>query len=418
MMSTRGSAPASPVLDPPGSSALSPAGACTEALFKEAKRRRRRRRLAAAGAILALAALAIAFGVTRAPRLPGPGGPRTGQAGGGPGTGVAPGTSVAWVDYNGRLHIGDLTAGTQHVVATINANPAMPLTQVGGRIYWLDQASTFVPALGHRSEVIREIDLASGRIRVVGPGQSVFPAADGRHVFVSRTDTSLLEVPVGGTAPPRLLRLPPGWFVPYGQSIGVGNGILAQSADRGRITRGSTTGVWNPGSRRVRETGRDRNIELASPPGAGATLLAWVPLSCAPGQDCRLRITSAQTLSTRTVRSPLRHGFAAGGAFSPGGRRLAVFANLTGDPHAAVLALIDTRTGSLRLVPSARTDMGAPLIWARWLPDGRHLIAGGIDSGYLVDASTMTARPLAFMKGPAHDGEDVDYSTVVIPPRR
>lgn len=413
MVSTRDSAPVSPspVPGPPGPAAPAPVTGCTEALFKEARRRRRRRRLAVLGASLIVVAVAIGFGAIRAGRLPGSPGARTGPEGTAPGAGIAPGTSVAWVDYNGRLHVGNLTAGTQHVVATINANPAVPLTQGGSHIYW--------PG---RSGVIREIDLASGRIRDAGRGQAAFPAADGRHVFISRTDTSFVEVPATGTAAPHEhpLRVPPGWFVPYGLGVSVGNGILVQSADRGTDPRHRTVGVWNPRSGKVRVVGRNhRVIDVASPPGIGGGLLAWLPWGCAPGRDCRLRITSAQTLATTTVRSPLRHGFAVGGeAFSPDGRWLAAFVNLTGDAHTGQLAVVNTRTGTLRLVPGARTDMGEPRTWAQWLPDGRHLIAGGIDSGYLVDAPTMTAGQLAFIRGAAHDGEDVNYSAVIVPSRR
>jgi hypothetical protein len=423
-----GGTPVSPLVAPPGPSPApaavgSPApAAVAEALFKEARRRRRRRWLAVLAASLVLAAAAaIGFSAIRAPRQPASGAARTGPASTAHG-GVAPGTSVAWVDYNGRLHLGDLATGTQRVVAGIDAYPAQPLSQVGSHIYWVDQAGTYVPALGHWSEVVRELDLASGRIRVVGPGQSVFPATDGRHVFISRTDTSLVEVPVTGSGAPHPLTLSPGWFVPYGQGIGLANGILVQSADRAPVTRARTFGVWNPRSRRVRAVGRDYQvIDAVSPPGARSSLLAWVPESCVPAQDCLMRITSAQTLSTRTVRSPLRHGFADGGAFSPDGTQLAVFVNLNGEPSAAQLAMVDTRTGTLRLVPGARTQMGEPVSWARWLPDGRHLLAGGLDASYLVNPSTMTARPMFFIHGPDHyieASEDLNYSAVVVPLRQ
>jgi hypothetical protein len=391
-----------------------------EALFKEARRRRRRRRLAGLASLIVVAAAAVGFSALRAPHQPASGRARTGLAGVAQGGGVAAGTSVAWVDYNGRLHLGDLAAGTQRVVATIKTDPAWPLTQAGGHIYWVDAGQNTAPS----QMVVRELDPASGRTQEVGPGEFVFPATDGRHVFISRTDTRIVEVPVAGSAAPRRLTLPPGWFVPYGASMGVADGILVQSADRPDRTHPRSFGVWNPRSGRVRGLGTDfQVIDAVRPPGARGSLLAWVPATCTPGQDCLIRITSTRTLSTRTVRSPLHHGFASGGAFSPDGARLAVFVNLTGgpSPSSAQLALADTRTGALRLVPGARVAMGEPAAWARWLPDGRHLVAGGLEESYLVDASAMTARPMFFIHGPDHyieASQDLNYSAVIVPPHR
>jgi hypothetical protein len=414
----------SPVAAPPGPSAPAPAGAgslAAKALFKEARRRRRRRRAAvlAAGLVLAAAA-ATGFSALRALHQPASGRARTGLARTAHGASVGPGTSVAWVDYRGRLHLGDMAAGTQRVVATIRTDPAWPLTQAGGHIYWVDAGQNIAPS----QMVVRELDPASGRIREVGRGQFVFPATDGRHVFISRTDTRIVEVPVAGSGAPRRLTLPPDWFMPYGASMGVADGILVQSADRPDGTRHRTFGVWNPRSGRVWVLGTDfQVIDAVRPPGARGSLIAWVPATCTPGQDCLVRITSTRTLSIRTVRSPLHHGFAVGGAFSPDGTTLAVFVNLNGgpSPSAAQLALIDTRTGTLRLVPGARTGMGAPVAWARWLPDGRHLVAGGIEESYLVDAPTMKARPMFFITGPNHyieASQDLNYSAVIVPPRR
>ena len=410
----------SPVAAPAATGSLA-----AEALFEEARRRRRRRRLAGLAASLIVVAAAAAgaatgFSALRAPHQPASGRARTGLASTTHGAGVAPRTLVAWVDYRGRLHLGDLAAGTQRVVATVKTDPAWPLTQAGGHLYWVDAGQNTAPS----QMVVRELDPASGRTQEVGPGQFVFPAADGRHVFISRTETRIVEVPVAGSGAPRTLTLPPGWFVPNGASMGVADGILVQSADRPDRAHPRTFGVWNPRSGRVRVLGTGfQVIGAVRPPGARGSLLAWVPATCTPGQDCRIRITSTRTLSTKTARSPLHHGFAAGGAFSPDGTRLAVFVNLNGGPSpgSAQLAVVDTRTGALRLVPGARIQMGEPAAWARWLPDGRHLVAGGLEESYLVDASAMTGRPMFFIHGPDHyieASQDLNYSAVIVPPRR
>ena len=65
--------------------------------------------------------------------------------------------------------------------------------------------------------------------------------------------------------------------------------------------------------------------------------------------------------------------------------------------------------------------MGEPAAWARWLPGGRHLVAGGVEESYLVDASAMTARPMFFIHGTDHyieASQDLNYSAVIVPPRR
>jgi hypothetical protein len=439
----------SPVAAPPGPvtslAAGPPVPPDPEALFKEAKRRRRRRRLAGLAAFLVLAA-AGTIGIIAAGPLhkPAPGPAGTGPARAMPHVSVAPGTSVAWVDFHGHLHLGDLATGSQRVVARIHAYPALPLTQAGGGIFWVDHRGAYVPALHHWSRVVRELDLATGRTHVVGPGQSVFPAADGRHVFISVTDTTLYESPVAGhRRSPRLRRLPAGWFMPWGDGVAVSGGVLVQSVyplAGVRLPHTSHTfGVWDPRSGEVRPIMRGYDlIGAASPAGAHGGLLAWLPISCSLGQNCRMRITSLPAESTRLVPSPLGRGFASGGAFSPDGRWLAVFVNraptlkLKGIPASkeipdtALLALIDTRTGVLRLVPGTVTETVGPLLaWVRWLPDGRHLIAGGNDSSYLVNTSAMTARPMYFLPGRDHgrdryiqDTGDLNITAVVVPPRR
>jgi len=103
------------------------------------------------------------------------------------------------------------------------------------------------------------------------------------------------------------------------------------------------------------------------------------------------------------VRSPLPGGFAMGGAFSPSGNRLAVFLN-AGTGQAARLALVDPATGAIRVAPTPRLALGIDIAWARWLPDGSHLIVGA-GTGYLVDAATLSAEPI----------EGLDYTAAILP---
>jgi hypothetical protein len=68
---------------------------------------------------------------------------------------------------------------------------------------------------------------------------------------------------------------------------------------------------------------------------------------------CPITITNTVTLVSRTLRSPPGDGFVLGGAFSPDGRHLAVFANDSPEPggQTAGLAIASTITGAVRLVP-------------------------------------------------------------------
>jgi hypothetical protein len=358
-----------------------------------------------------------------------------GREGGGtrPAGAAAAGSSSAvavWFD-GVSLHVGDIHLDgsvSQRVVAEVNA-AALPLVPARGRVYWVDPAGTFVPALGHWSEVVRYLDVATGTIGTAGAGQTVFLSADGRDLFMSQTATSLTESPLtaGGTA--RQLALPRGWYLPGGDGLadlvsGAGlataNGIVVQSRESPG-QGGRVLALWNPGTGQVAVIGRARGvIDAYTPPGARYSLLAWLPADCRPPGACALTITNTATRSARTVRSPLPGGFALGGAFLPAGSagaRLAVFLN-EDSATAAQLALVHLATGTVRVAPRPRLALGEDIAWARWLPDGAHLVVGaGAGRSYLVDAATLSAEPLLGARGHGDDGGDIDYTTAIVPLR-
>jgi hypothetical protein len=128
-----------------------------------------------------------------------------------------------------------------------------------------------------------------------------------------------------------------------------------------------------------------------------------------------LNLTDLATGTTKRIRSPLGYGFDNGGAFSPDGRQLAVFAKTNpgfSDPETR-LALIDVATGSLRLVPGATLAIGEAVAWAQWLPRSGQVIVGGLQADhFLVDSTTLRSMSFSFL----HDGnQDVNYSAVVLP---
>jgi hypothetical protein len=404
--------PARAVIAAPGPAASSAAEA--EALFAEAHRRRRRRRLAGGVACLLLGGSAAAGLMTA---WPGDGaGTHHGHPGGaaaprGPGFTLPP-ARVAWVDYGGQLHIGDLATGAQRVVATVDASPSDPLIAAGGRLYWAGGSQDAAP--------VGEYDIATGTIRYLPPGNSVFTSADGRHLYIAQTGTRLIELPADGTGAPRQLVLPAGWYLSgLLGNWSVAGGIVVYSSDADPSRHPVTLAAWNPATGSVKIIGRDLDvIDVYTPPGAGYSLLAWTPAGCA--QACPVGITNTSTLASLTVPSPNRYGFTYGGlfssgAFSPDGTRLAVFLNTTNprDPYnepISELAIVNTRTGTLQLVRAARLGTYEDVGWARWLPGSNQLIVGAEAGSYAADAATLTVRAFSF--GPVND---INFSATVLP---
>jgi hypothetical protein len=331
-----------------------------------------------------------------------------------------PAAQVAWADYNGRLHIGSLVTGHQRVAAVANSDPAVPLIAAGDHLYWVSTGGTYWQ--------IQSLDLATGKIANLGFGMAVFASADGRQVFIAQTGESLLEFPAAGGRS-RSLSLPAGWFVAglsddFTSPAAVSGGVLVQASDSASSSRPTKLAVWNPDSGRLAliSSGVSANgglLGAVTPPGANYSLIAWWQGSCYPS-SCALQITNTATRSTRTLRSPLGHGFAYGVAFSQDGGELAAFANTFGlstTPAPAELAIISARTGAVRLVPHVSLPMGQDIAWARWLPGGKMLLAGGSTFSGVVNSGTLAVRPYYFVPGRDHyieDSQDVNYSAVVI----
>ena len=411
------------VIAPPASSC----GSAAQALFQEARRRRRRRWLAGIAVVVAASA-AVAMSAVRLHRAPGREAGRTVPAD----TAMEGRSLAAVVWFDGiRLYVGGIHLGgrvIQRAVAEVNAD-FLPLVQADGRVYWVDPAGSFVPALGHWSQLVMYLNVATG-----GAGQTVFLSADGRYLLMSQTATSLTQTPVTAAGAPRQLTLPRGWYMPggdglpdlfSGEGFATANGIIVQSQEsQGALA--PILALWNPRSGKVEVIGRGRAvIDAYTPPGAHYSLLAWLPAACRFPSNCLLKITNTATLSTRAVRSPLRGGFALGGAFSPSGTQLAVFLNTSGW---ARLALVNLGTGTMRVAPSPWPALGQDIGWARWLPDGLHLVVGAGTGGYLVDAATLSAQRLFFTRGHDHyignsddyigGSQDINFTAAIVPPAR
>jgi hypothetical protein len=384
------------------------------ALFAAARRRRRRIRLTSS-IVVALAVMALALGLAWPRHLPG-------RHGGNPVPVLGSGTThaaqvplLAWVDFSGRVSLGNLATFTTRVVARIDADPSTPLVPFGGHIYWINQGGGYVDG-AFWPRTVEELDPATGKSTDIGPGEFVFLSADRRRLYISTTDSTLTELPASAAGDTSQLTLPAGWYLPSGISIATANGVVVQSNDAQALTHPPDLAVWNPQTGQVKVIGRTvRNaIGAYTPRGADYTLLAWMPASCR-FPFCPIKITNTATLSSRALHSPLSYGFVLGGAFSPDGRRLAVFAISDGRKaggETAELAIVSTATGAVRLIPKVRMTVGEDVDWVRWLPGSTRLVVLASRS-YLVTATTLVARPFHFTGG----GQDVNFSAELIPPR-
>jgi hypothetical protein len=409
--------------------------ASVHALFKEARRRRRRKRLAGLAAVVLAAGAAAGLWAVTWHAAPPPGRAVTGGPGGTAGvagrSGVTALPSVAWIDDSGRLRIGDLATGSQRIAAGIGAadQANTPLVSAGGRIYWIDTRGASLPGYGYWPFVARALNVATGTIANLAPGQAVFASPGGREVFVAWTGTSVIEIPAAGRGPSRQLTVPRGWYVPdvgpgpFDPPLAVAGGIVVQQSSLQNNPRPTGLGIWNPGTGKVAVLGEVTSADFGvigavTLPGSSRGLLAWIPASCGQRTGWRcIEITNTATLSSVTVRSPSGSGFALGGAFSAGGRWLAAFVSTAqGSRDAAAITrpvIVNARTGSVRVVPGARLTTGQNILWARALPGGNEFLAGGTGSSYLVTAVPLSARPLRFPR--SGTSQDLNFSVVVLP---
>ena len=388
-----------------------------EAIFPEARRRGRRRRafsalaaISAAGALVAGVVVGLNSAATpSATTFPPVSGSRSGSD-------RAPAVLVAWGDYAGALHVGDLANRRQLQIAThpaVDVSTGVALDD-GGRLLWVDG-----------KDRVRSVELATGRVSVVAPGTGVAIGADGARLYVDQGTRDFLELDARSLRVTRRVAIPAGWRANPWIASPVSGGLVLM-----RSGKATVFGIWHPGSK-VRPLGAAEPPVLDSytPPRGGYSLVAWVP-RCAShrppfGSGCPLAITNTGTGRTVTVRSPTRYGFT-GGAFSPGGSELATFVNTDNpsDPLStprSELALVNTTTGALRRDPKAKMITTEDAAWALWLPPGRQLLAGAISATYLVNAHSLATRPFYFDGGDTRafsvmGSPDLNFSALVVSP--
>ena len=389
-------------------------GVAPEAIFPEARRRGRRRRALSAVAVLAAGGLAVLLivalggdlGTSRASRpQPAPGTEtKLAQAA----TGV-----VAWGDYSGVLHLGDIATGRQLQVATFPAadSSVTPAAVDRGRLFWVDAKNR-----------IRSLQIATGKARIIARGTGVMASPDGQMLYVDQGTRDFLELSAGTFQVIRRVAIPAGWTSNPWVARPVAGGLVLMHSGTPAVL-----GIWRPGTP-VRPLGATTQTPLAvyTRPGGRYSLLAWQP-ACTKhawfGSNCPLAITSTANRRTIKIPSPTRYGFTSG-AFSPNGTQLAVYVN-TDNPSAAnpprsELAIINTRTGALRLDPKVNLATTEDAAWVTWLPSGRQLLTGAIMATYLVDAQSLASRPFYFDRAATPtesvmSSPDLNFSTIVVP---
>jgi hypothetical protein len=322
---------------------------------------------------------------------------------------------VAWADYAGVLHLGDLATRRQlqitpHPAVDVSTDPA---AVDGGRLLWVDA-----------KDRVRSVVLATGKVSVVARGTAVATSPDGARLYVDQRTRDFLELDARTLRVTRRVPLPAGWQAnPW--VVPVAGGLILTHSGKGTVF-----GIWHHGSK-VQTLGAAEPpvLDTYTPPSGGYSLVAWVP-ECAKhrapfGSGCPLAITNTATGRTVTVRSPTRYGFT-GGAFSPDGSELATFVNIDNPsgPLSAPrseLALIDTATGALRLDPKVKIVTSEDAAWALWLPSGRQLLSGAISATYLVNAHELATRPFYFDGADTRvfsimGSPDLNFSTLAVSP--
>jgi hypothetical protein len=412
-----------------------------EALFKEAHQRRRRRRLLIGALVLAVA---IAAAVTPF-ALTGPSSShrlvasaKTSPTRVGPVSESPP--RVAWVDYDGALHVGTANGLSQRVVATTSADPTSPVVWLGDTVYWVQSQAPVTPGVAGPTidPIVEGFDTTTGQMIKVGGGLQIFPSLDRSFLYVQRDYRHLVEYSPKAGWIGHVMAIPRGWFLAPSYLLNnpspvIADGILVDSLQPAPQT---ALGIWNPARGRVRDIGKVwKMVGTWTGPRGRSSTIAWLPATCLQSDpNCRLAITDSSTLSTRFVSSPFGEGFDFGGEFSPNGARLAVFLRLgehqfNGLPKyqrlspVTQLALVNMKTGSIRVVPQTVINIGDSLAWALWFPDNNHLIAGAVespdglpnDNHYLVDAITGQVQPFSFFPGGGQqDGNiDINFSAAI-----
>ena len=280
-------------------------GETPEALFREARARRRRRwllgsALVAVALVVALLTIVVSIGSTAPAPAPGPAIPWA----------TSPAVSsnatplLAWVDYNGHLHIGNAATGAQSIVGQAKADPTTPLVSLGGRLFWIGTGCSYEGVSkcpysdfgGVLPTQVKEFDPVTKTTVSLGRGDAVFAGPGGHTIDVVRKRLDciplhgscdpyaqqVVQIPVSRAGIRRTFTVPSGWYVNagdgYANPMSVAGGILVQSALPQASSTPARFGVWDPATGKIRQLGRDWGlIDSHTARNGRSSLLAWLP---------------------------------------------------------------------------------------------------------------------------------------------
>ena len=215
-----------------------------------------------------------------------------------PGTGTQPEAvpRVAWSDYEGNLHIGNLSGLGEEVVAQTDADPTASLLAVGGGIFWVRSMSPTPDGTVNpiADPTVQRYDLATGAVTSLGPGNQVFASVNRSYVYVATatgtgqfaqfTSTQLAQFTSGGQPTGHDLHIPSGWFLSDTNLLGdptpvIANGILVQSSPVQIGRSPLTLAIWDPSTHHVQIIGKVWKVigTYTSPRGHTVSLRGFQP---------------------------------------------------------------------------------------------------------------------------------------------
>ncbi len=367
---------------------------------RRAATRRRALRLVAAAA----ATIVIAGGLAVAVDRRDPARPELRAVGGTADALATEGTGSALVWTAGdALFRGDPSTGTVRQFAPLGHNcGTCPILRVGRSLFVGDDNG------------LQRLDGSGNPTRRIAEGDIVFRSTRDDELFVATrsrlaplgADVTLIDL--NGTV------LDGPWQLPAGYELtnpprATSRGILVQSPPN---TFPHSFALWDPRTGAVAPAFGEGGTLIDTFTSPDHSLVAWTNNGCAT-DACELFITDIETGKTKEISAPKGDvGFLGGGAFSPDGSRLAVFAILDrgdvgGDAggRRMELVIVDVASSDATRVSRSEDEFGETYGFATWSPNGQWLFFGGIRQ---VHAHRLGTPDAVALELPA------EYSTVAV----
>jgi hypothetical protein len=275
---------------------------------------------------------------------------------------------VIWANRDGVV-VADPQSGSQEVL--VEGVSTCGVVRVG------DYAFAGRPGLriDTRDLTVRRLGMSGCAFADTGDALYVVLSAE---TTATGTTTEIERVDRDGT------RLGGPWTVPSGHVLSTPNravagGVLVETREN---SNNHTLSVWNPDTGEVTPIGPARwVVDTFTSDDGENTLLAYIAAGCETA-GCAVMIAELPNGDTTRVEAPAgSSSYFGGGAFSPDGTELAVFASHPPpenvDPGVD-LVIVDVEAGSAARIDDSTVTVGEPYGFATWSPDGRWLFFGGL----------------------------------------